>query len=213
MIGYYKNTLYPLQDKVLQVLQSIESDFYLTGGTALSRFYFHHRYSDDLDFFTHNKKQFMAKVDQVLSSLNKKGLDFKLIQKSSSYAEILVQEVLRVDFVCDTGKHWGDFEQAPQFSKIDNLKNILANKLTALVSRDEVKDVVDIWKIWQETDLDWEEVFLNANSKAVGISPIAVAKKLDSFPPALLSQIKWQQEPPSEDQFTTDLEKLIEEIL
>jgi len=30
--------------------------FYLTGGTALSRGYFNHRYSDDLDLFVNNHK-------------------------------------------------------------------------------------------------------------------------------------------------------------
>lgn len=40
--------LYRLQDKVLQVVFKAEREFYLTGGTCLSRFYFEKRYSDDL---------------------------------------------------------------------------------------------------------------------------------------------------------------------
>jgi predicted nucleotidyltransferase component of viral defense system len=31
--------------------------FFLTGGTALSRYYTHHRYSDGLDFFVIRKKE------------------------------------------------------------------------------------------------------------------------------------------------------------
>lgn len=45
--------LYTLQDKVLNIVFSELSEFYLTGGTCLHRFYFAERYSDDLDFFTH----------------------------------------------------------------------------------------------------------------------------------------------------------------
>ncbi len=43
--------LYKLQDKVLDLIFSTEQTFYLTGGTALSRFYIAKRYSDDLDSF------------------------------------------------------------------------------------------------------------------------------------------------------------------
>lgn len=33
-------------------LEPALKDFYLTGGTALAEYYFRHRISDDLDFFT-----------------------------------------------------------------------------------------------------------------------------------------------------------------
>jgi hypothetical protein len=46
--NFYLNKLYPLQDEVLNLLTKPEVDFYLTGGTALSRYYLQHRYSDDL---------------------------------------------------------------------------------------------------------------------------------------------------------------------
>lgn len=45
---HYNNVLYPLQDKVFPLFN--DTPFYLTGGTALSRGYFNHRYSDDLDY-------------------------------------------------------------------------------------------------------------------------------------------------------------------
>ena len=48
---YYEESLYPLQNKILRAVNGLSSPFYLTGGTALSRGYFNHRYSDDLDFF------------------------------------------------------------------------------------------------------------------------------------------------------------------
>jgi predicted nucleotidyltransferase component of viral defense system len=46
---FYEKILYPVQDKIFSLIQS--EKFYLTGGTCLSRFYYNHRYSDDLDFF------------------------------------------------------------------------------------------------------------------------------------------------------------------
>ena len=42
---YYLEQLYPLQDKFLEFFDNQNQDrFYLTGGTALSRFYYQHRY-------------------------------------------------------------------------------------------------------------------------------------------------------------------------
>ncbi|MDD4310358.1 MAG: nucleotidyl transferase AbiEii/AbiGii toxin family protein, partial [Candidatus Cloacimonetes bacterium] len=43
--------LYKLQDRAIAELKEVLDGFYLTGGTALDRFYLHHRYSEDLDFF------------------------------------------------------------------------------------------------------------------------------------------------------------------
>lgn len=45
---YYQEKLYPLQNRALNRKNNAPPAFYLTGGTALSRFYLHHRYSEDL---------------------------------------------------------------------------------------------------------------------------------------------------------------------
>ena len=42
--GYYKK-LFLLQDRVLEIINNLDVNFYLTGGTALSRFHINHRYS------------------------------------------------------------------------------------------------------------------------------------------------------------------------
>ncbi len=44
--------LFEWQDEVLKKLAGKIDGFYLAGGTALAKFYFHHRESYDLDFFT-----------------------------------------------------------------------------------------------------------------------------------------------------------------
>ena len=49
--------LYALQDQVLNAVFAAESEFYLTGGTCLCRFYQAKRYSDDLDFFANDSPQ------------------------------------------------------------------------------------------------------------------------------------------------------------
>ena len=61
--------LYVLQDEVMRAVFSRQLGFYLTGGTALSRFHLNHRYSDDLDFFTHEINAFGDVVRMIRSDL------------------------------------------------------------------------------------------------------------------------------------------------
>ena len=55
--AFYLNQLYPFQELVLRELTAVDSGFYLSGGTALSRGYLDHRFSDDLDFFVDDNPQ------------------------------------------------------------------------------------------------------------------------------------------------------------
>ena len=63
---FYEENLYRLQDGVLNIVKNCGTPLYLTGGTALSRAYYRHRYSDDLDFFVNNDNSFNQYVDAVL---------------------------------------------------------------------------------------------------------------------------------------------------
>jgi len=109
---------------------------------------------------------------------------------------------------------YGKLERKEIFSKVDNVKNILSNKLSALISRDEAKDVVDIWVMAKDNKINWEKIFLSANSKAVGIFPPSIAKRLAEFPIDLLKRIKWiEKKQPSVKDFRTDLNLICDSIL
>jgi predicted nucleotidyltransferase component of viral defense system len=68
--SFYLNQLYPFQDQVLQVFSSIDTQFHLTGGTALSRGYINHRFSDDLDFFVNDDPNFGLWADRITTGLS-----------------------------------------------------------------------------------------------------------------------------------------------
>ena len=57
------------QEEILRALEGKIDDFYLAGGTALARFYFHHRESEDLDFFT--QKFVRSKVFETTQEIEK----------------------------------------------------------------------------------------------------------------------------------------------
>lgn len=54
---FYFDRLYPMQDEVLRLIRSADTEFYLTGGTAASRGYLNHRFSDDLDLFVNDDRR------------------------------------------------------------------------------------------------------------------------------------------------------------
>lgn len=213
MNSYYSDTLYPLQDKVLKSIDRLQTPFYLTGGTALSRGYFHHRYSDDIDFFVNQDSNFIKLSEQILSDLTK-NFRLQVINKSNNYFSINVNKILKVDLINDVKFRSGNLTKKPIFSKVDNVKNILSNKLSALISRDEAKDVVDIWVIAKNIQIDWQGIFLAANSKAAGIFPPDIAKRLIEFPLDLLKRIKWANDKkPAINTFKTDLNAICNSLL
>lgn len=98
------------QKEVLKALSGKIDQFYLAGGTALSLFYFQHRESIDLDFFTQDFKH--AEVSRIIKDLEKAlGKKISLVGRTPEdrEAEMAVykvnfttSETLKLDFVTDT---------------------------------------------------------------------------------------------------------------
>ncbi|MBU1088784.1 nucleotidyl transferase AbiEii/AbiGii toxin family protein [Patescibacteria group bacterium] len=211
--SYYKKKLYPLQDKVLKILDKLKSPFYLTGGTALSRCYFNHRYSDDLDLFLNDNPKFRANSEKTIKEL-KKIFKVQIITKADKYYSLQIDKKLKIDLINDVASYIGKTKKTPIYSKVDNLVNIFSNKISALISRDEPKDVVDIWIIFKNQKIDWEQIFIDTSSKAIGIFPPTVAQKLDTFPIDLIDKINWvKNDKPTKNLFKIDIQKLILDIL
>lgn len=107
-ISYIKDE----QEKITRMVTKKFKKYYLTGGTALS-FYFHHRFSEDLDFFTQEyKKQdperimnFVAKKTGFAFKLEAEQDDPKLIPMKVYFLELKRKYVLKIDFVQDFQKN------------------------------------------------------------------------------------------------------------
>ena len=64
------------QKRIAQLVTSHFKDYYLTGGTALA-FYYDHRFSEDLDFFTQKYSDSVPK--QIMNFISQKtGFSYKL---------------------------------------------------------------------------------------------------------------------------------------
>ncbi|MDA8133272.1 MAG: nucleotidyl transferase AbiEii/AbiGii toxin family protein [Desulfobacteraceae bacterium] len=191
---YYPNKLYPFQDEVLQLIQTINSSFYLTGGTVLSRCYLNHRYSDDLDFFMNSNPDFKKETRLIIDSFKKQpGWILEIGTVSESFVRLaLVKDKvsLKIDFVNDVGFHAGSIETHPLFHRIDNCTNILSNKLCA-ISRMDVKDLVDILFISKTRQFNWNGIVKDAREKDLWVEPLELCRIIKDFPLHLLNTIKW----------------------
>ena len=204
--------LYHLQDQVLEIIFTKSSEFYLTGGTCLHRFYFEERYSDDLDFFSEESSTFAFSIRELKRRLsNQFKIQIKVETRDFVRLEINEnKQILQLDFINDRVSRFGELKTINNFI-IDNPLNILSNKLTAVLSRDNPKDIFDIWVICQNQTIQWENTIKEAKEKA-HFQKNELIFRLESFPVALLEQLNTIN-PIKTKQFKKDFEKIIELII
>ncbi|MBI2086424.1 nucleotidyl transferase AbiEii/AbiGii toxin family protein [Candidatus Daviesbacteria bacterium] len=153
--GIEKPTFTPLQKYIFDEFSQnnkLTKKFYFTGGTALSAIYFHHRESEDLDFFSDEKFE----NEEIESFINKialgKNLKVRFTQKEvTKIFELLKgnKAEIKVDFACYPYKR---IKKGPMVNsvRIDSKQDIAINKLHTITSRMEVKDFVDLYFLLKE---------------------------------------------------------------
>ena len=200
--AYFEEILYPLQNGVLSSVADSGAPFYLTGGTALHRHYFGIRYSDDLDFFVNRDPDFRAHLNRALASLREAG--YRLAPDAGRDTRDYVRVVIRasgadvlIDFVNDTAVRFGELQAGGLYPRIDSLRNMLTNKITAL-GRLEAKDFVDLWTLCRNLDFRWDDALSEAREKDLGTAAEVVADLFRSFPPRLFDTVRWRRKPDRE---------------
>lgn len=207
--------LYQFQDKFLMWWKSIALPFYLTGGTALGRFYLNHRYSEDLDFFINNDDQYLRYIAEYKNKIENQ-FKFNIEQSlfNEDYTRLFLEGenlILKIEFVNDVA--YSTLKPIPfYFGYIDNPLNILKNKITALMGRDEPKDIFDIVSIAQSYSFEWQEIFLHAKHKSV-INEIDVEQRFYSFPVECIENVFWLSSPVDLRSFQRDLQQIANDFL
>ncbi len=151
---------------------SLSSIFYLTGGTALSACYLHHRFSEDLDFFTdqdidiENILIFLRTIPGIKQISYERKYDRKVF-----LLEYHSKVLLKVEFT----KY--PFERLASFQEfggvlVDGIQDILSNKLMAMTDRRDPKDYVDVYAIIQHYPSLQIEDAIRLTEKKFGIKGI-----------------------------------------
>ncbi|HOP59757.1 MAG TPA: nucleotidyl transferase AbiEii/AbiGii toxin family protein [Bacteroidales bacterium] len=207
--------LYLLQDKFLKWWADLGLPFYLTGGTALGRFYLNHRYSEDLDFFVNDDPLFLKYIQRIKDEIEKYfRVDLQHALFTDEFSRIFITDDdmdLKIEFVNDVSYRSGN--PIPYyFGQLDTPLNILSNKLGAIISREEPKDIFDIVHISVNFSFNWQDVFSDSKKKSV-LNEIDVAERLNTFPSFLLGNIDWNTESIDHDHFDSVLRKIANDFL
>ncbi len=213
--NYYNFQLYPLQDKVLQVLAQASHQFYLTGDTALSRQYLDHRYSDDLDFFLNRSNQFAEQVHICFEILQQTwGRKVEKTLHLDSFARGFIRDEgveLKIEFVNDVPFRVGTSIETPLFIRTDTIINILSNKISAL-SRRAAKYFADIWCIALKYPFYWKAVIEAAQNKDASVDETEVLAMLKDFNVNDLLEVKWTK-PLDLEKAKVDMDKILIDVL
>ena len=201
--------LYALQDKVLDLVFSVENEFYLTGGTCLSRFYKEKRYSDDLDFFTNRSARYSFAVKNIKIALQE-TFDIKVEIEFKDFTRFMVNDTLQIDFVNDIAYRYKNVKVLKNGYAIDTIENILSNKLTAVMGRDNPKDIFDIYLIAKYYSFSWKDI-LEASHKKAEFRKDDLLIRMKSFPKELLKKINLTDDT-FLDHFENEFSVLLEEI-
>ena len=123
----------------------------MTGGTALARFYFHHRLSEDLDFFvlTDDLKWL---VTDLCARLNTQCGRIEIEKLEVYFARVyLVTEhvSLKIEFAREFNLLAG-LSKTEHDIFINHLEDLGANKITAFEDRAHIKDMSDLYSITRQ---------------------------------------------------------------
>lgn len=158
---------------LLPALGSFKKDFYLAGGTALA-LQIGHRVSVDFDFFTEkdfDTEVLYERVQQVFGSVPR-------TQVSPNTLAIVVQGDVKISFM---GYHYPLLGECidTEYLRLASIGDIGCMKLSAIVSRSELKDYVDLFFILKSLSLT--DLLIKLSKKIPSLDQNLVLKALVSF--------------------------------
>ncbi len=190
--AYYYERFYPFQDKILELVFSKPTNFYVTGGSTLNRFILPSqegntilRHAEDLDFFINldgsqeSLDYFVRAKKAVIEEIEKvykieEESDFLILsavpkeQKDVSTYYVYNDDVkLKLQFILDLRQRSNSTLLVDSGYRLDNLHNIITSKLATLLYREEFKDMVDVYHIaLLDESIVWGNLITQCNQSA-----------------------------------------------
>ena len=147
--------------------KSLVSQFYLSGGTALTGYYIPYRYSEDLDFFSPDPVDPEA-IAVFLRSI-KDRLGFEKVESNTSFNRNLfflnfADEKLKTEF---TYFPFPPIEEPKLKSgiRVDGLVDIATNKLFTIYQNPRARDFTDLYMICRQHHLEINDLVKKARVK------------------------------------------------
>jgi predicted nucleotidyltransferase component of viral defense system len=160
------------QQEVLAAFFRRENRFFLTGGAALAGFHLGHRRTQDLDLFT-TENRIEEGVAALQGTARELGATLEATQTAPDFRRYLLrrgESAVVVDLVKDAAPQLYVDKQVINGIRVDPPEEILANKLCTLLSRAEIRDLVDV-RALEQAGYPIERYFEAASQKDGGLTP------------------------------------------
>jgi hypothetical protein len=175
-----------LQGRIVRALAPLSPPWTLTGGGALAGAYLGHRTTRDLDLFWRERHSLGNTPLDAQALLRATGLDVVALRTSPTFAELRVSDETDACIVDLVAEPFASLEPPVSLPvdgttvQVDSLHEILVNKLTTLLGRAEVRDLVDV-RALLEAGLDLAAGVRDAPKKDGGFSALTLAWVLTSL--------------------------------
>jgi hypothetical protein len=184
-----------LQRRFLCAFAARTSAFFLTGGAVLAGWVLGHRRTEDLDLFTTDDSA-MDEGDRILRAAAAEiGASVESVQTNPDFKRYLLRvgsESVVVDLVRDRVP-----QLRPKVDRggllTDSTEEIVANKICTMVSRSEIRDLVDLYFL-ERAGFQVESFLSDAMKKDGGVTPATIAwilsglKVPDTLPEGLAAE-------------------------
>ena len=176
-MGSSRDRLSALQRELLEAFFQREQRFSLTGGGALAGFHLKHRESRDLDLFARTVVDLDLAERALEDSVRACGAACRTEVRYPEFRRYLVergQETTLVDLAIDRAPEVDPDKVMFGVVRVDSLREIAANKICTVLSRCEIRDLVDL-KAILEAGIELEAALADAKLKDGGVDPATLA--------------------------------------
>lgn len=176
-----------LQVRILVAVHSAGARPLLFGGAALLGFYANHRMTRDLDLLWHNTADLSGIAGQVEAQLGRAGLAVAILQRAPTFVRLAVHDAedqVNVDLVAHPGLPRTDIvtvDVQGAAVQVLTLQGLLTDKLCALLSRQEGRDLHDVAVLLQ-LGADLGQAVAAAPSLDAGFSALTLVWLLRGWP-------------------------------
>ncbi len=172
-----------LQWDLLAAFFAREQRFFLTGGAALAGFYLRHRTTEDLDLFAPPGPSLDDALNALRDACSACGAEVETLRSFADFKRVIARrgvESCVVDLVIDRAPAVDDLKSTFGAVRVDTLREIVANKICAVVGRAEAKDLVDLMEL-QQAGVDLATAVADASHKDASADPATIAWVLDQI--------------------------------
>lgn len=166
---------------ILRLQPTIRNSFYFSGGTALAEYYLHHRYSEDLDFFSFSE----IDTESIISFFQsqKRSIGFTSMDLQQSFNRNLFffhfsGDIVKMEF---TYYPFTQIEQPKNEDgiRVDSLIDIAVNKTFTIYQKPRSRDFIDLYCILYQQKWSFSDMRKKARVKFdTHMDPLQMAQHL-----------------------------------